>query len=1710
MDAGCLVCVLHIINTTSCRKEAIMRKRKSCKWIAGLLSAAILFTNEGMSCLAFAAPLEDTVLPPPLVNTAESGSEELSEEELKLPEDSTDNNTSPVEGNDDNGAVEDNTESPSENEGTPSDDPEKAPDVANPDDTKGENPGDDSEEMPENPDDAIGDEEVPENTDELPPSDDQTADKEEPEKPQPEQPSEEIAEPKNDTVSENTVSMNNLFALAEAPAMTDFEIVDEGGNPLDETKILYIQEDAYRQLHVKLTPEDAVADEVIWFSDNARILVTEGKVTLKPAEASDSGVVTGSVSAKIGELTKTCKVEFQPLMKEIVIVNQNGEAVSESGITILSGQQKKVGVKIQPEGAVVENAQTILSLADTKYLKIDNRGILTVRTTPAEFPYETTLTAKVTNPQTKQTVSATCKVTVPAPGEQDGIRCGDILFSCDGMQKDYQKVDEKTWEVSANRSSNYTLTYIGEEKPDTEYVIFYNINGRGINTGNLRSPGTRYAKALRLNNDRYPLQFVLGTKPSDRSVREYTLSEVYTIRFTMTKYRSLFRISPATIRTIPGAPDQELRVTMLPDTCEMKDVTWVSGDERLVRINGKTDKGVMLQFGQSVGTTQITAIAKDYRGQECYASCEVRLSMTLPSPVFESDSGGETEEENADGDINYYWLIDKGGKVALSVKGAAKASIYYTTNGQDPLKSGILYQSPITINQKTTIKAYAKLDGYADSPVNESEFRIGNPKLSISPSSVTIQQGREAKVSFSLPTGSAPDSITWESSDSEIAQGTTSDTDDDGNTTAVSHKIISGTEAGKCTVTASIFDYAGREQTAVCQVTVPGKLEITPAVTVEEEGTAVIKITKLPKGYTKEDVSWKVDSVSDASLITFGTDEDGNKTITAGRLENTKEARTLTVRASLSTDEDDICARCQVTILPRQYTVNFFGYNEKLAKTEKVYRNQSATPPDDAVMKAASPKGYRFNGWRESDTAWKNIAADTDIHANYDLLSVTIDYRNLVDDNGTVIGTNPAANPKTYDVKTLPAKLALQDAVAAESSGKKFAGWYLEEDFSGSPIEEIPAGEIPVETTEEKELVLILYAKWASAKTGQLRIEPIADQPYTGKAMKPEVEVYDGETLLTLGTDYTVSYKNNTKAYTRPWADEKKAPTVTVKGKGNYKDADTETFQIIPQSIAAEKKEVVIPDLYLAHTGKKLTVTPVVTWNGKKLKNKTDFVVSKITKNNIDVAECIDEGDYAVVIAGKGNFTGERTISLTVTKKTLLSKVSFKPNKLKDIPWTALNGKTLGEATDIKVNEGVILSKGRDPLKEGTDYTVTFDTSAKEVGTYTATFTGIGENYAGTVTKTFKITGIPIKASNLDFGSGWKKDMPYDGTSLIQNLELSYKKDKNTLIKMTPDKDYTLAYVNTTNAGNKASVVITGINGYTGTVKKTFKITPYSLKDTSAATLITASLANGKDSVFYEKGGAKPKIIVKYGETILTEGKDYTVTYKNNTKLASKDDTKAPSYTIKGKGNFKDSLPTKKFSIVAQNISKLSITAEDVMAAAPNTKKGETIGLTGKGKYKSTPKITDFNGKALSAGTDFLKTYTFTDENSVVLGPKDQVPEGSILTVTVEGTKNYTGETKVSYRVLAAKKSVAKASVSLRKGVSKEYSLEPVTLKKEDLVVKLYGVELSGDNYTIVSYVNNRKKGTAKVTIQGVGEYGGRKTVNFKINPRKVVWFKAP
>lgn len=71
-------------------------------------------------------------------------------------------------------------------------------------------------------------------------------------------------------------------------------------------------------------------------------------------------------------------------------------------------------------------------------------------------------------------------------------------------------------------------------------------------------------------------------------------------------------------------------------------------------------------------------------------------------------------------------------------------------------------------------------------------------------------------------------------------------------------------------------------------------------------------------------------------------------------------------------------------------------------------------------------------------------------------------------------------------------------------------------------------------------------------------IEDIADQAYTGSAVKPKPVVKSGKQTLKLATDYTLSYKSNVKAGTA---------TVTATGTGNYRGSCSATFQIVAPTV---------------------------------------------------------------------------------------------------------------------------------------------------------------------------------------------------------------------------------------------------------------------------------------------------------------------------------------------------------------------------------------------------------------------------------------------------------------------------------------------------------------------------------------------------------------
>lgn len=126
------------------------------------------------------------------------------------------------------------------------------------------------------------------------------------------------------------------------------------------------------------------------------------------------------------------------------------------------------------------------------------------------------------------------------------------------------------------------------------------------------------------------------------------------------------------------------------------------------------------------------------------------------------------------------------------------------------------------------------------------------------------------------------------------------------------------------------------------------------------------------------------------------------------------------------------------------------------------------------------------------------------------------------------------------------------------------------------------------------------------------------------------------------------------------------------------------------------------------------------------------------------------------------------------------------------------------------------------------------------------------------------------------------------------------------------------------------------------------------------------------------------------------------------------------------------------------------------------------------------------------------------------------------VTVRAKAGGNYTGFKSCTYKILAAENNLSSAAVQFKdkagntvKSLTKDYTGEEVTLDKDELVVtmkvrengKTVTVTVDPENYEIEGYTNNVNKGTAKAVIRGTGEYGGEKTVSFKIGIRSIADF---
>ncbi len=624
---------------------------------------------------------------------------------------------------------------------------------------------------------------------------------------------------------------------------------------------------------------------------------------------------------------------------------------------------------------------------------------------------------------------------------------------------------------------------------------------------------------------------------------------------------------------------------------------------------------------------------------------------------------------------------------------------------------------------------------------------------------------------------------------------------------------------------------------------------------------------------------------------------------------------------------------------------------------------------------------------------------------------------------------------------------------SVERDGYTLKGWYTDKEGG---------------TQATQDLLVIsdmtLYARW-EAKTvmpGQPDDPDNPDDPSVKKTFKvtfirgkgsphPAYADYAGIEAgsrisrpadpVAAGYAFTGWYKN--VECTLPWNFEKdtvEADTVLYAGW----EMDEDYSGVYEEDIPSDKN---MKGLWIAgaksytYTGTPIKPDVRVYYNEKRLKPGRDYTVSY--KNNKAAADASAKKAPQIIVKGKGNYAG-----------TIKETFEIKPAYLYASCMVASDSYRKGTAYTPAVMLGNYL------LKAKTDYILTYHKAEggslinrrpNAPGNYIMHVSG-QNNCEGTFDFPFTISEEgPVSISK---GKATIKAMAYRG----KEPEVSLSVNKKELLR---GRDYEVRFLSTDEKGTATAVFI-GRGDYTGTLKKTFKVRAYVLREENI------SVAG---SAVYEKGGAQPEVTVTVDGVKLRAGIDYTVSYKGNTKI-----TKNAKAVIKGKGNYSGS-PAVSFEVVSKDLNDKNIRIF-VSDAAP-------------GKAPAVI-VFDTNGKKLSSGSDYTATV-----------------DKDAHTVTIAEGKNhlYTANPPITLEYQELDKDKVITSVALNKnadGFPKkfEYTEDGVNLDKKWLTVKAGKHTLSPDEFEIIDCMNHMQKGTAAVVIQGTGEYGGTKILNFKIQSR--------
>ncbi|NLG04049.1 MAG: hypothetical protein GX567_09515, partial [Clostridia bacterium] len=522
-----------------------------------------------------------------------------------------------------------------------------------------------------------------------------------------------------------------------------------------------------------------------------------------------------------------------------------------------------------------------------------------------------------------------------------------------------------------------------------------------------------------------------------------------------------------------------------------------------------------------------------------------------------------------------------------------------------------------------------------------------------------------------------------------------------------------------------------------------------------------------------------------------------------------------------------------------------------------------------------------------------------------------------------------------------------------------------------------------------------------TVKIGEHYVEEQYAAAYSGQKICPDVIVEVGGHDLQKGTDYTVSYTNHLNVAE---ADIRKAPTIIITGKGNYKGSIKRTFSIKPRPMSSEEIMVTVADARY-NNGKalspKTTVTYIPMIEGTKsilLKKGRDYTITYMDETGDP-----NELSYGrVIIQGTGNYTGtlgdsedpQKQIRFKISNKVLADRFIVTGVQ----PVTYHGGEQLqldeGQKSTVKVYE----KRNMPELVEGEDYRLEFYNNIN-AGIAKMKIIGMGE-YAGEKTVTFKILPRNLQTTLLDdlIQIEEIEAQPYSGYACTPDTTVTDYGLAASEELLTEGIDYTLSYqnnVNPTNEKSKASVIIAGKGNYKGRIRQNFVIEPIEF---SSATICV----NLQDEIVYNAKAQTPAITIINDDngvqTVLNNKAAFDIKYLNNKEVGKA----TIQLYAKGKGWRETSKQSNKilqthFAIIKGDLSDSSITT--ISDIPKQTYKG----------YQVKPSVkVKVNGVILKKDRDYILHYTGNQ------GPNF---EGNGAHVSIIGIGNYTGEARQYFRI---------------------------------------------------------------------------------------------